>query len=211
MFSDSVFDSFKKFATLLVIAKMTLNQAKSLLGITIELKDLTPEILKKAYKLKAFSVHPDRNPSINAKETMQLVNAAKDILEEYLASPAMSMIEDITRPATPWGEEEVTHFEQAGFYQEQIDNLVDEILDRMKKYKGTERSRLLSVTLESPGIPNISIAKGIAFEATKKLNAMNSPWIYKVEAPIDCILIEDDYNECSFSVIAGMKRVDVTA
>lgn len=57
---------------------MKIDDAAKILGIFGE---LTPEIIKQAYRLACSSYHPDRNPA--GLEMMKSVNAAYDELRDY--------------------------------------------------------------------------------------------------------------------------------
>lgn len=57
---------------------MDLQKAKDVLGLHSQNKKLTVEIIKTAYKEKAFLIHPDRNPNNSNAERL-----FKEITEAY--------------------------------------------------------------------------------------------------------------------------------
>lgn len=58
---------------------MARKDALNVLGIAVE--DITPEIIKQAYRQAAKKYHPDRNPA--GTEMMKLVNAAYEALKDF--------------------------------------------------------------------------------------------------------------------------------
>lgn len=58
--------------------KMKISDAINILGLS---GDITPELVKKAYRQSAKKYHPDINPA--GAEMMKVVNAAFDVLKDY--------------------------------------------------------------------------------------------------------------------------------
>jgi hypothetical protein len=58
---------------------MARKDALNVLGIFVE--DITPEIIKQAYRQAAKKYHPDRNPA--GTEMMKLINAAYESLKDF--------------------------------------------------------------------------------------------------------------------------------
>lgn len=64
---------------------MKLNDAAKILNVS---GDVSPEIVKKAYRRACAKFHPDRNPA--GEEMMKAVNAAYEALKEHVGSVAKS-------------------------------------------------------------------------------------------------------------------------
>jgi curved DNA-binding protein CbpA len=60
--------------------------------------DASPDAIRRAYRARAFELHPDRNPAPHARERFQRLNQAYEVLSEPGARRAYDTSRTITAP-----------------------------------------------------------------------------------------------------------------